>query len=272
MRHLLASLIGLVVLVGCEVAPTTSTAHQPGVITTISQSVLAAGNNNDWSDTPNYGCQYNSTHCLLVGTSPGSTITGLDHTFFSGGSFAVWLMNDGAVPVTIANNSNLSAAANRIFTRSGEDVILAPGYGIWIASLIDWDTFMPIAFREIDMNAVDTVVHSTPSRSLGTAFQPSLSRITHVCYSVQIDWTLTLAGGQTGRAEILSDASNPPTTIRGSVAGGQTGTLVVGVSLAGPGGGQLCALVRPKDWVLVRGVNVVGTPTFTITRQVEDLL
>lgn len=31
-------------------------------------------------------------------------------------------------------------------------------------------------------------------------------------------------------------------------------------------------MVPPKDYVLLRGVNVTGTPTYTITQQVEDLL
>lgn len=114
------------------------------------------------------------------------------------------------------------------------------------------------------------VTASTPSRSLGTAFQPSTTSVTSVHYSVQIDSTLTVTGGAAGRIELLSDSANPPTTIRASVPGGLTGTVVVGVSLTGTAGGELSYDVPAGDYVLLRTVTVSGTPTYTITRQAEE--
>lgn len=230
---------------------------------------LAAGDNNDWS-----ACQAQSGICRVSGHVSGSTITGMDQAYYGPQDVGVWFLNDGSVPITVANASTSSSLDNRIHTRTGADVIVAPGYGFQVVTLLDWtqNPQVPMGWREFGLNAIDSVTHSTPTRALGTAFQPSTSRPVVGCYSVQIDTTINLSGGESGRVEILSDASNPPTTIRGSTPAGITGTAVLGLALATVGGGQLCVTARPNDFVLLRSVDVTGTPAYTITRQSEDLL
>lgn len=276
MKHkfLASVVVGVVMMVACEAsAPRLSSTQERMYNQDYGPAILAAGNNNNWSDGNCPGG--NSTvACYFYGDSSGSTITGIDQAVY-GNQFSIyWLWNQGPYPITVAHNSGSSSADNRIHTRTGADVIIAPGYGIAISALTDWSNGMnfPLGWWQISLSGVDSVVHSTPSRTLGTAFQPSLSRLTHVCYSVKVDTVLTLTGGQEGRIEILSDSANPPTVIRGSAPGRNTGTVVVGMTMTNSSGGSLCAMVPPKDYVLLRGVNVTGTPTYTITQQVEDLL
>jgi hypothetical protein len=232
---------------------------------------LAAGNNNDWS---NLSLCDSTGVCLLVGDASGSTLTGIDESIYGARDNGLWFYNDGTVPITIANNSTASTLNNRIHTRTGLDTVLMPGYGLVLWSKIDWTTmpYTAIGWNEITDNSISSVTPTTPTRSLGTAFQPNVGRPVYACYTVKIDTVLSLTGGQEGRAEILSDAANPPTIIRGAVFGRNTGTVVVGVAVTTSGGGQLCLTVRPGDYVLVRSVNVTGTPTYTLTNQVEDVL
>lgn len=113
---------------------------------------------------------------------------------------------------------------------------------------------------------------STPTRSLGTPFQPHASRPTLCSYSGRIVSALTLAGGAAGRIELRSDASNPPTTVRARVAGGSTGTVVVGVSMSDTVESPLVYLVRPADFVLLQSVNETGTPSYSLGAQYEITL
>lgn len=113
-------------------------------------------------------------------------------------------------------------------------------------------------------------VITTPARALGVAFQPNVSRSTLVYYSVRIESELTLAGGARGRVELLSDANNPPTTPIVRVAGGATGTVVLGVDVTDCMEAPLTYLVPPGHFVMLQRVDEVGTPTYTITAQIEQ--
>ena len=113
---------------------------------------------------------------------------------------------------------------------------------------------------------------SSPSRSLGTAFQPSATRPTFVSYSGRIVSQITLSGGQSGRIELRSDASNPPTTVRARVAGGATGTVVAGVSQSDTAEAPLSYIVPAGHFVLLQSVNETSTPTYSIGAQVEIVL
>jgi hypothetical protein len=117
-----------------------------------------------------------------------------------------------------------------------------------------------------------TITINTPSRILGTAFQLSTTRPSFVTYSARIVSNLTVLGGQAGRIELLSDASNPPTTVRQRVAGGCVGTAVVGVALTDTVEAPMSYLVKPGDYVLLQGVNETGTPTFSLPAQTELIL
>lgn len=113
---------------------------------------------------------------------------------------------------------------------------------------------------------------STPTRAIGTAFQPSTVRPTLVIYSVRVVSGLTLTTGAAGRFEFRSDASNPPTTVRARVAGGATGTLVIGANTSDTAEGSLVFVVKPGDYGLIQTVSEVGTPTYSITAQLEVTL
>lgn len=117
-----------------------------------------------------------------------------------------------------------------------------------------------------------TITQSSPTRVLGTPFQPSASAPTLVCYSARIVSSLTLSGGQAGRMELLSDVANPPTTIRCRVAGGATGTGVVGLTVTDTAEGGLCYLIPVAHFVLLRSVNETSTPTYSLTTQSEEVL
>ncbi len=231
---------------------------------------LAAGDNDDWSGS---ACSYAGL-CRIVGDVSGSTITGLDQSRFGNRDVALWFRNDGSTPVRFAHESTGSSSDNRIHTRTGEDVIVAPQYGILLRADVDWSTdpFTPLGWDEVTDNSVASVTHTTSSRALGAAFQPSVGRPVMGCYSVQISTAVTLSGGQAGRVELLVDAANPPTTARSSIPGGVTGTVVLGVSLSFSFGGVLCALFKPGEFGLLQTVDVVGSPSYSIVQQTEDAL
>lgn len=109
----------------------------------------------------------------------------------------------------------------------------------------------------------------TPTRALNTPFQPSLTNTVEVFYSARVVSALSLAGGQAGRIELRCDANNPPTTSRGRVAGGSTGTLAVGLNIVDTVEGQLTFKVPPGWWVSLVTVNEAGTPTYSLTSQAE---
>jgi hypothetical protein len=115
----------------------------------------------------------------------------------------------------------------------------------------------------------DTFTVANNSRSIGTAFQPSTTRPVLFICSVRIVSALTISGGAAGRCELLSDSSATPTTVRARVAGGCTGTVVVGVSLTDTAEATMAWLVPTGDYVKLATTNETGTPTFTLTAQWE---
>ena len=272
MRNIYLWVVAMVA--ACDVPPKTSAVTSSQGESDFGISVLSAGNNNDWYS--NY-CQTYDTFCRLSGNSTTSVITGIDEVTYGYSGVELRLYNDGAYPIVVANNSSASSAtspANRITTHDGSDVVISPGYYMDVVTWMDWTTSpsTPMGWREVVDNSMGDITHTTPTRTLGSAFQPNISRPVYACYSVAIDWAITVSGGQSGRVELLTDSANPPTAIRGAVAAGLTGTVVLGVTMAGTGGGQLCAMVKPGDYVLLRSVNVTGTPTYTVTRQTESVL
>lgn len=110
---------------------------------------------------------------------------------------------------------------------------------------------------------------STPTRTFGVAFQPSADRMTRVQYSARVVAESTVIAPQGGRIELLCDATNPPTTVRGRVAAGVTvssGTVSV------TNEGVLTYLVPPGHYVLLQTVDEADPPTYSITTQVEQTL
>jgi hypothetical protein len=97
---------------------------------------------------------------------------------------------------------------------------------------------------------------TTPSRSIGAAFQPSATKAVLCSYTVQLVETT----GQHGTVKLLSDAANPPTTERSQAdinnANAATHTASV----------ELTYLCPPGHYVKLVSS---GTGTPSITQQVE---
>lgn len=231
---------------------------------------LSAGNNNSLSTTD---CTTNANICELVGNSGGSTLTGLDASNFNYTDM-VWLRNDGAYPITITHADSSSAAGNRFLLRGGTAQVLAPGRSLRFSLRYDYDNAVLIGWEDSSENAIYGVESTaTPSRTLGTAFRASAVRPVLGTYAASASCAVTLAGGQAGYVEILSDSANPPTTSRGRIAGCTlTGTVVVGVSLTSTVDGALSYLVPTGDYVLIRAVSTTGSPTLTLAASTEQTL
>lgn len=116
---------------------------------------------------------------------------------------------------------------------------------------------------------------SSPSRSLNTAFQPSTTRDAQVSYSVDIATSVSLAGGAVGTVflEYADDSGFTTNVVEvGRTVNGNTGTLVVGLTLNQTATAQLNGLVPASKYARLRTVNTTGTPTFTFRSAQEVLL
>lgn len=223
---------------------------------------LPAGNTNDWpvSDRVRH---------LFSCHASGSTITGFapSHGADADGEFLM-IRNQGMNPCTIAHQSTFSDSIDRVTTPTGRDILLMPNRSMYL----DWDK-TSLHWYVVTSSAFEGVISTaTPARSFGTAFCPSSTRPVMGYYSVRIESTFSLSGGESGRVELLSDTSNPPTTVRARMAGGATGTAVSGLSMVDTAEGVLSYLVPAGHCVLIRTVDETGTPTYTLTTQAEQTL
>lgn len=261
----------LFIAAACQAEPQTGILHQTlGLNDSGGPATLSSGNNNDWSS---YVCGPSDGICRVTGNSGGSTLTGLDQANYGDRNVGVWIWNEGTYPITIAHANAGSSLNNRLHLRAGVDLVLGHGDAVMLVAIVDWttDPYTPLGWHEIGLHArVDTVTTTTPTRVLGTAFQPSTTTARQVAYSASADCTISISGGMEGRVELLSDSANPPTTIRQDITGCKaTGTVVLGVSQVIGTRGSASYLVPRGDYVLIRSVNVTGTPTYAITRQAE---
>jgi hypothetical protein len=113
----------------------------------------------------------------------------------------------------------------------------------------------------------------TPNRSTVTTaaaangFQPHASKYSVVNYSVTINTTVSLSGNSTGYVVLEIAATNSATAGDwneiGRTPSGQSGTLVVGLTLNQVGGGQVGGMVPAGWYARLRSVNTAGTPTYT---------
>lgn len=248
---------------------------------------LPAGNSNDY---------YLGGQGVLpfVAHASGSTVTGFDTGSTTDGELLL-VVNYGTVPVVLAHQSTASTATMRMISPTGSDISLSQYQAAWIFrdenTTYRWIIHLgptgpqgatgatgatgavgATGAAGADGAGFGVITTSTPSRSLGSAFCPSATRPVMGYYSVRVDSSLSLTTGARGRVELLSDASNPPTTIRARIAGGSTGTLAVGLSLADTSEAPLSYLIPAGHCVLIRSVDEVGTPTYTLTTQAEQTL
>lgn len=117
-----------------------------------------------------------------------------------------------------------------------------------------------------------TVTPSTPTRAIGTAFQPSATNAALCIYSIQIACTASLSGGQAGQVQLLSDAANPPTTVRSTIANQNTSALTIGLTVVNNQTATLSYLVPIGHYVKLVSTNTTGTPTYTMVAQAEEVL
>ncbi len=117
-----------------------------------------------------------------------------------------------------------------------------------------------------------TITPSTPTRVLGTAFQPSATKAVRVAYTVRTRVTNPLLAG-TSRAEVklLSDAANPPTTERARAAADSGVGLAVAIALTTSNETLLAYIVPPGHYVRLVS-TVSGTGSTAIVAQVEETL
>lgn len=124
-------------------------------------------------------------------------------------------------------------------------------------------------------DSVDARVFAAPTRSLNTAFQPSATRDAQVSYSVDIATTVSLSGGAVGTVflEYADDSGFTTNVVEiGRTVSGNTGTLVVGLTLNQAATAQLNGIVPAGKYVRLRTANTTGTPTFTYRSSQEVLL
>lgn len=113
---------------------------------------------------------------------------------------------------------------------------------------------------------------STPTRVLGTAFQPSATKAVFVSYAIKTSVTNPLVlGTSTATVALLSDAASTPTTERGRVEATSGVGLSVTIALTTSNTAQLSYVVPAGHWVRLAS-TVSGTGSTAIVSQVEEVL
>lgn len=108
--------------------------------------------------------------------------------------------------------------------------------------------------------------YNYPTRTLGTAFQVSTTTESSVRYSLRIANTITLTGGAAGDVVLeTADDSAFTTNVHeiGRVGNGNTGTLVIGLTLNDSIGVQIEGLIPAGKYARLRSITTTGTPTYT---------
>lgn len=141
------------------------------------------------------------------------------------------------------------------------------------------DTLTPadvsFAFVTSDQVGSVTITPSAVSRSLNSAYQISATKGSMVSYSVDIATSVSLSGGAVGTVFLeYADDSGFTTNVvevQRSV-NGNTGTLVVGLTLNQSGTAALGGFVPVAKYVRLRTANTTGTPTFTYRSGQEAII
>jgi len=117
-----------------------------------------------------------------------------------------------------------------------------------------------------------TFTPSTPSRVLGTAFQPNATKAVKCTYSVKTQATNPLlAGASSALVTLLSDVNNPPTTERCRVEATSSVALAVAVAITTSNTGILDYICPPGHYVRLVGTTS-GTGANTIVTQTEEVI
>lgn len=121
---------------------------------------------------------------------------------------------------------------------------------------------------------------NNPSRSFVTTqaaangFQVSATRDAKVSYSVTIGTSISLAGNASGYVVLEINETNATSGWQevGRVTNGQSGALVIGLTLNQVAGGILETTIPAGYYGRLRTVNVSGTPSYTFNSGQEVLL
>lgn len=114
-------------------------------------------------------------------------------------------------------------------------------------------------------NGILTKSFSAASRSLNSAFQISTTRDSLVSYSIDISTSVSLSGGAVGTIFLeYADNSGISTNVVevGRFVNGNTGTLVIGLTLNQTATGTVSGMIPKGKYVRIRTANTTGTPTF----------
>lgn len=117
-----------------------------------------------------------------------------------------------------------------------------------------------------------TITPSTPNRAFGTAFQPNATKAVECSYAVKAQVTNPLlAGTSTTTVRLLSDAANPPTTVRDVVEATSGVGVSVTLALTTSNTAALRYIVPAGHYVLLQQ-TVTGTGQASIVAQTEEVL
>lgn len=125
------------------------------------------------------------------------------------------------------------------------------------------------------LNKPSAASQGSASRTLNTIFQVSATRNALVVYSIQIQVTASIAGGQNGDVilEIASDSGFTTNVQTLAISGvGQTYTLAVALQGVQPQTQPVTGFVPAGYYTRLRTVNNTGTPVFTYRSGQEVLL
>lgn len=127
-----------------------------------------------------------------------------------------------------------------------------------------------MTFNNTASHSIQTVAAS------GNGFTLSSTQNALVNYSISITTSVSLSGNASGYVVLEICPTNSSTAASwleiGRSPSGQSGTLVVGLTLTQVGGGQIGGAVPAGYYSRLRSVNVSGTPTYAYNSGQEVLL
>lgn len=225
---------------------------------------LPSGSSNDLELTSGSHGWY-----TMVPNASGSRITGIETGSVPAGS-AFYLRNGSTtVPIVLGHADSGSQWYNQFSLPYGQDFVLAPERGVWVeywtheGATVGWTVDAGPGMYGVTSTA-------TPSHTLGSAWQNTTNRPVLGSYAVRIASTQSLIGGAAGRVELaIGSGSGSQPTVCGRVAGGNAGVTASGADTVE---GSVSCMIPAGWWGILRSTNEVGTPTYTITTQLEQAL
>lgn len=139
--------------------------------------------------------------------------------------------------------------------------------------------FLTVNTKGIVTAGANRTINNAPGRSIVTTaaaangWQISATKEAEVSYSATIGTSISLSGNSSGYIVLEIASTNSSTasdwTEISRITSGQSGGVVVGITLNQVGGGPMVGVVPPGYYVRQRSVNVAGTPSFTTAGQQE---